>query len=238
MLLGCPMMRLTPWCFPHGCIFLPNICPLFSKTTWKWDCLIDTPKRRIGGQGDVENSKLALESIIPCRVSELSQQNTIGHQRMHFDVNNHMYLHALSWKCSNEISSHLPKYKCHMWKLEAFKSWIDVIWIPNMYIQLLFHSLRCQHGFHTWNAQPLLDESKWPCEERSIPRYLYWWLILIWSLPTRLKMLWWVYGSGQLSTAFHILVGHPNVVGWRLVLIYMRITSTHFYLGSNGQVAY
>ena len=39
-------------------------------------------------------------------------------------------------------------------------------------------------------------------------------------------------------TALHILVGHPNVVGLWLVLIYRRTTSTHYYLGSSGQVAY
>ena len=36
----------------------------------------------------------------------------------------------------------------------------------------------------------------------------------------------------------HILVGHPDGVGWRLVLIYMRTPPTHYYLKSSGRVAY
>ena len=30
------------------------------------------------------------------------------------------------------------------------------------------------------------------------------------------------------SMAIHILVGHQNVVGWRLVLIYLRTPPTHY----------
>ena len=41
-----------------------------------------------------------------------------------------------------------------------------------------------------------------------------------------------------MSTALHILVGHQNVVGWRLVLIYIRTLATHCYVESNGRVAY
>ena len=41
-----------------------------------------------------------------------------------------------------------------------------------------------------------------------------------------------------MSMALHILVGHHNVVGWWLVLIYMRTPPLHFYLESSGQVAY
>jgi hypothetical protein len=38
--------------------------------------------------------------------------------------------------------------------------------------------------------------------------------------------------------ALHILVGHQNVVGWQLVLIYMRTPPTHYHLDSNGQATY
>jgi hypothetical protein len=41
-----------------------------------------------------------------------------------------------------------------------------------------------------------------------------------------------------MSTTLHILVDHHNVVGWRLVIIYMRTPSTHYYLESSGQATY
>ena len=44
--------------------------------------------------------------------------------------------------------------------------------------------------------------------------------------------------SQPISTALHILVGHKNVVGWRLVLIYTRTPPTHYYPKSNGQASY
>ena len=41
-----------------------------------------------------------------------------------------------------------------------------------------------------------------------------------------------------MSLALHILVGHQNVVGWWLVLIYTRTPPTHYELKSSGKVAY
>ena len=41
-----------------------------------------------------------------------------------------------------------------------------------------------------------------------------------------------------MSTAFHILIGHQNVVDQRLVLNNMRTHPTHYYLESIGLVAY
>ena len=38
--------------------------------------------------------------------------------------------------------------------------------------------------------------------------------------------------------ALHILVSHQNVVGWQLVLIYMRTPPTHYYLEYSGQAHY
>jgi hypothetical protein len=40
------------------------------------------------------------------------------------------------------------------------------------------------------------------------------------------------------SMAFHILANQQNVVGWQLVLNYMRTHVTHYYLESSGQVTY
>ena len=39
------------------------------------------------------------------------------------------------------------------------------------------------------------------------------------------------------SKGLRILVGHHNVVGWKLVLIYMPTPPTHYYLESSVQVA-
>jgi hypothetical protein len=36
----------------------------------------------------------------------------------------------------------------------------------------------------------------------------------------------------------HILMDRHNVVGWQLVLNYMRIPPTHYYLECSGQAAY
>jgi hypothetical protein len=41
-----------------------------------------------------------------------------------------------------------------------------------------------------------------------------------------------------MSIALHILVAHHNVVGWRLVLIYLQTPPNHYYLESSGRVAY
>ena len=38
--------------------------------------------------------------------------------------------------------------------------------------------------------------------------------------------------------ALHILVSHQNVVGWQLVLIYMRTPPTHYYLEPSGRAAW
>ena len=38
-----------------------------------------------------------------------------------------------------------------------------------------------------------------------------------------------------MSKAVHILVGHQNVVGWALVLIYMSTPPTDYYLEYSGQ---
>ena len=41
-----------------------------------------------------------------------------------------------------------------------------------------------------------------------------------------------------MSMVLHILVGHQNVVGWWLVLIYMQTPPTHYYLESRGRAVY
>ena len=41
-----------------------------------------------------------------------------------------------------------------------------------------------------------------------------------------------------MSTALHILADHHNVVGWWLVLNYMRTPPIHYYLDCSGQAAY
>ena len=41
-----------------------------------------------------------------------------------------------------------------------------------------------------------------------------------------------------MSMTLHILANHRNVVGWRLVLKYMRIPPTHYYLESSEQATY
>ena len=42
----------------------------------------------------------------------------------------------------------------------------------------------------------------------------------------------------HVSMAFHILASHKNVVGWQLMLNFMQTPPTHYYLDSNGWVAY
>ena len=39
-------------------------------------------------------------------------------------------------------------------------------------------------------------------------------------------------------TTLQILVGHQSVVGWQLVLLYMRTPPTYYYLESSGQATY
>ena len=39
-------------------------------------------------------------------------------------------------------------------------------------------------------------------------------------------------------TTLHILAYHHNVIGWQLVLNYMRRPPTNYYLESSGGVAY
>ena len=41
-----------------------------------------------------------------------------------------------------------------------------------------------------------------------------------------------------MSTALHILIGHHNVVGWWLVVIYLRTPPIQCYLECSGRVAY
>jgi hypothetical protein len=41
-----------------------------------------------------------------------------------------------------------------------------------------------------------------------------------------------------MSTTLHILVDHKNMVGWQLVLKYMRTPPTHYILEFRGQTAY
>ena len=48
----------------------------------------------------------------------------------------------------------------------------------------------------------------------------------------RLKIIQWL-----MSTTHHILADHHNVVGWWLVLNYMRTPLTHYYLESSRRVA-
>ena len=68
----------------------------------------------------------------------------LGFQRTHFDVRNHMHLQTFFWKCSSGIfSSHCPKFQSHLWKLGLPKPWIDMIWVSNMWLQLILISLRC-----------------------------------------------------------------------------------------------
>ena len=43
--------------------------------------------------------------------------------------------------------------------------------------------------------------------------------------------------SGPCPYPLHILVGRHNVVNWRLVIIYMRVPPTHYYLESSGRAA-
>ena len=41
-----------------------------------------------------------------------------------------------------------------------------------------------------------------------------------------------------MSTALYILVGHHNVFGWLLLLIYMKTPPTHYYLESCEKATY
>ena len=55
-----------------------------------------------------------------------------------------MHLHAFLKNLPMRLFSNcLPKFLCHMWMQEALKPWIDGIWVPNMWLQLLVFSLKC-----------------------------------------------------------------------------------------------
>ena len=108
------------------------------------------------------------------------------------------YLHALLKNLPNEsLWSYIFEYYCHMWKLEAPKPWKGGIWVPNMWLQLSFLSLRWSSSFHTCKLSLFTWWLKITMWIEINPKKLYSWFISIWSLPRLYAswfhfLLWWL----------------------------------------------
>lgn len=93
------------------------------------------------------------------KISKFSRQNMVSCWRRHF--NNVCifltFLNSFKWGIFNNL--HISLH--HMWKLDPPKPWIDEIWVPNKWLQLLLF-------FDGSNWRVIGQENAWTWRENLI----------------------------------------------------------------------
>jgi hypothetical protein len=77
------------------------------------------------------------------RFPNSANRNMIGCQRTHFDMRHHIHLRALLKNLLVRVFQVASPTFNATWNLEAPKPWLDRIWVPNMWLQLLLLSVKC-----------------------------------------------------------------------------------------------
>lgn len=92
-----------------------------------------------------------------------------------------------------DFSKSIPQFLHHMPKLEAPRLWMYGIWDPTMWLQLLLISSRWSSMLSHMQFFAFYLMAQGSHESKTNPRYLYSWVISIWSLPRKPILVYFPY---------------------------------------------
>ena len=148
------LVRQTPWWYSHGCRFVLGVKTHVQPGVWRVRLLYLQTKRGIGGWAVVKRLKWVWERAIPWGVLQIQPTK---YDRFSKDALWCEASYASSSPSrkpfSESFSSRLPKFQCHMWKLEAPKPW-NFLELSSQHVTPTtpFFPWSAYQGFHTCDS--------------------------------------------------------------------------------------